>query len=259
MHTVYLEQIKSFEGFTPAAKWDYAQHSNGYGTKALYPGERISRAEAESRFTGEIDAARRIVEKHAGQWDEGTKAALTSLTFNAGTRWINGGLGDAVRRGDAAALKEIFLTYTRAGGEVLSGLVKRRAAEAQWIGSSAPSHRPGETAVAGRNLASPECKSFSNATGPWTTRVLAAEHCTESTTPAPATLIADALAPLRPAQSPSPEQTATAGYSTTEELVAALALSDLLDMLLEKRGNPQQSEQDAQTTRSRSTPTSRQA
>lgn len=143
MHHSYLEAIKSFEGFTPQAKWDYAQFSNGYGTKALYPGEAITPEEAERRFAAEIVAARSIVEKHAAGWDEGTKAALTSLTFNAGTRWITSGLGAAVRSQDVEAVKARFLQYTKAGGEVLPGLVSRRLAEFDWIGSgAAPSALP---------------------------------------------------------------------------------------------------------------------
>lgn len=137
MHHSYLDAIKSFEGFTPKAQWDYAQFSNGYGTKALYAGEAISPEEAERRFATEIAAARSIVEKHAAGWDEGTKAALTSLTFNAGTRWVTSGLGDAVRGRDIEAVRERFLQYTKAGGEVLPGLVRRRLAEFDWIGSGA--------------------------------------------------------------------------------------------------------------------------
>jgi GH24 family phage-related lysozyme (muramidase) len=134
MHQSYLAAIKTFEGFTPQAKWDYAQHSNGYGTKALYPGEAISPEEAERRFAAEIAIARGIVEKHAAGWDEGTKAALTSLTFNAGTRWISSGLGEAVRNGDIEGVRERFVQYTKAQGEELPGLVKRRLAELDWIG-----------------------------------------------------------------------------------------------------------------------------
>jgi len=133
----YLEAIKSFEGFTPKAQWDYAQFSNGYGTKALYAGEAITPDEAERRFAAEIAAARTIVEKHAAGWDEGTKAALTSLTFNAGSRWVTSGLGEAVRSQDVEAVKEKFLQYTKAGGEVLPGLVRRRLAEFDWIGNGA--------------------------------------------------------------------------------------------------------------------------
>lgn len=134
MHTRYLESIKSFEGFTRTAKWDYAQHTNGFGTKALYSGEQISRVEAERRFAIEIEQARQFVDKHAKGWDDGTKAALTSLTFNAGTRWATSGLGEALRNSDLNAVKSHFLAYTKADGVDLPGLVKRRLAEVAWIG-----------------------------------------------------------------------------------------------------------------------------
>ena len=149
MHHSYLEAIKSFEGYAPQAKWDYAQFSSGYGTKALYPGEAITPEEAEKRFAAEIAVARNIVEKHAAGLDEGTKAALTSLTFNAGTRWLSSGLGDAVRRQDLEAVKERFIQYTKADGEVLPGLLRRRLAEVEWIGRS-PDGAPaaGESAAA---------------------------------------------------------------------------------------------------------------
>lgn len=135
MHSFYLDAIRNFEGFTPKASWDYAQFSNGYGTRARYAGEVIDQAEAERRFRAEVSSARSVVEKAAGHMDEGTKAALTSLTYNAGTAWIGSGLGEAVRRGDLDAVRDIFVQYNKAGGEVLPGLVNRRAHEAAWIGN----------------------------------------------------------------------------------------------------------------------------
>lgn len=138
MNSLYLDSIRGFEGFTPRAQWDYAQHSNGYGTRALYPGEMIDRGEAERRFQSEIASARAIVERHAADADEGTKAALTSLTFNAGEKWTRDGLGDAVRRGDLEGVRSLFLEYNKAGGRLLEGLAARRVAEAQWIGNPQP-------------------------------------------------------------------------------------------------------------------------
>src|SRR5262245_23060639 len=114
MHSYYLDAIRNFEGFTPQAKWDYAQLSNGYGTRAKFAGEVIDKAEAESRFRSEVSAARSIVEKAAPHVDEGTKAALTSLTYNAGSAWIQSGLGDAVRGGDLGAVRDIFQKYNKA-------------------------------------------------------------------------------------------------------------------------------------------------
>lgn len=139
MHQFYLTEIKRFEGFASQATWDYAQYTNGFGTRALYPGEVISPAEAEKRFNTEIELASRIVDKHAGHLDQGTRAALTSLTFNAGTQWITSGLGDAVRAGDLDEMRRLFTQYVHAGGEVLPGLVSRRSSEVQWIGQTAPS------------------------------------------------------------------------------------------------------------------------
>jgi len=135
MHSFYLDAIRNFEGYVPQASWDYAQFSNGYGTKARFPGEVIDKVEADRRFRAEVASARSVVEKAAPNADEGTKAALTSLTYNAGVAWVDGGLGDAVRRGDLDTAREIFQQYNKAGGTVLPGLVSRRAQEALWIGN----------------------------------------------------------------------------------------------------------------------------
>lgn len=135
----YLERIKSFEGYTPVAKADYGQFSVGYGTKARFAGERIDPLEAERRFSSEIKEAATLVDKFAGNLDPGSRAALTSLTYNAGTAWMTSGLGAAVQKGDLDEARRLFVLYNKAGGEVLPGLVTRRQAEAAWIGNSTAS------------------------------------------------------------------------------------------------------------------------
>lgn len=109
VHSSYLNAIKSFAGFASRASWDSAQH--------------------------EIAKAAEIVDRVAPGLDSGTRAALTSLTFNAGTKWINDGLGQVVREGSLDDAQHIFLQYTKAGGEDLPGLVKRRLEEATWFGT----------------------------------------------------------------------------------------------------------------------------
>lgn len=131
----YLERIKSFEGYTPVAKADYGQFSVGYGTKARFAGERIDPLEAERRFSSEIKEAATLVDKFAGKLDPGSRAALTSLTYNAGTAWMTSGLGAAVQKGDLDEVRRLFVLYNKAGGEVLPGLVNRRQAEVAWIGN----------------------------------------------------------------------------------------------------------------------------
>jgi lysozyme len=149
MNNFYLDAIRKFEGFAQKAEWDYAQHTNGYGTRALYPNEVIDRAEAERRFQSEISEARAIVERNAPTADEGTKAALTSLTFNAGDKWARSGLGAALRHGDIEAARELFLQYNKAGGQILPGLAARRAAEADWIGNPQGAAATGSPVVIG--------------------------------------------------------------------------------------------------------------
>lgn len=135
MRSDQLDAIRRFEGFEPEAKWDYKQVTNGYGTRAKYAGEVIGPEEAERRFQAEIGEARRQVLKFCPNLDDGTVAALTSLTFNTGSRWMQSGLGSAVKAGDLETARDLFKQYVRAGGSVLSGLVARREFEARWIGS----------------------------------------------------------------------------------------------------------------------------
>lgn len=70
MHASYLNTIKRFEGFSARTQWDYAQSTNGYGTKAQFAGERISLEEAERRFQLEISRAESLVDGFAPGLEE---------------------------------------------------------------------------------------------------------------------------------------------------------------------------------------------
>lgn len=132
----FLDAIKGFEGFAPVAAWDYRQNTNGYGTRALYPGEPIDRDTAEQRFQAEIAKAAAHVDAVVPNAPQGAREALVSLTFNAGPGWSNSGLGQLVKAGDWQAAAERLQQYNKVGGEVNPGLVKRRAAEAQWFNAA---------------------------------------------------------------------------------------------------------------------------
>ncbi len=127
-----IDLIKSFEGFHARAYWDYRQYSNGYGTRARFAGETISREEAEQRLQNEVasfDAAlsRRITNPNLNQqqW-----AALISAAYNLGTGNLSKhGIIDAVNRGDIATATSQLNKLVHAGGKVLGGLVKRRNQE----------------------------------------------------------------------------------------------------------------------------------
>lgn len=132
----FIAQVKRTEGFAAQAKWDVKQFSNGYGTKAKFDGETISKEEAEQRFQTEFAKATKIVDAVNPNLDPGTRAALSSLTYNAGEAWTHAGLGEKIRAGDLAGAKELFLQYNKADGATSEGLATRRYREAQWFGAN---------------------------------------------------------------------------------------------------------------------------
>jgi GH24 family phage-related lysozyme (muramidase) len=138
----YLNAIKGFEGYTEKPTWDVRQWSSGYGTRASGPNDIQSRDVLEQRFQTEIGKAASQVDAAFPQLPIGARAALTSLTYNAGSGWINSGLGNAVRQGDWAGARNAFMQYNRAGGQVLPGLDSRRAQEAAWLTGA---QQPGDT------------------------------------------------------------------------------------------------------------------
>src|SRR5262245_37598015 len=95
-----LNGIIGFEGWAPRAKWDYRQWTNGYGTRARYPGEVIDRAEAARRLQVETAKAAQLVDGIAPNAPPGVRDALVSLTYNAGPGWMRAGLGQAVKKGN---------------------------------------------------------------------------------------------------------------------------------------------------------------
>jgi lysozyme len=146
----YTDAIKGFEGYSSTPSWDYKQSSSGYGTKAQPGDENIPpdqlRAVHEQRFNDEIGNAAASVDQFAPNLPPGVRAALTSLTYNAGPGWQQSGLGAAVKSGDFDTARNLFLQYNKAGGHVNPGLVNRRQQEAVWFGGNVP--QPQQTAQA---------------------------------------------------------------------------------------------------------------
>ena len=140
----FEDTVKRFEGYAPRASWDYQQHSNGWGTRARFPGETIDKDEAQRRLDAELAKAKQLVTSFVPNADAGTTKALTDLTFNAGTKWQTSGLGAAVKAGDYDKARQLFQQYVKAGGETLPGLVERRRAGANWIGAGGETPQDGQ-------------------------------------------------------------------------------------------------------------------
>ncbi len=145
----YMDFVKQREGFAPQPYGDYKQTSIGYGTRAN-PGETsITREEADQRLGVEVSKARQLVQANFPGLSKPQEDALTDLTYNAGTKWMNSGLGQAAREGNWEAAKGLYEQYTNAGGEHLPGLASRRMAMSDKLLMSAyPDQAPAETDLA---------------------------------------------------------------------------------------------------------------
>ncbi|MCO7595084.1 MULTISPECIES: lysozyme [Pseudomonas] len=128
-----LSLIKSFEGLRLQAYQDsVGVWTIGYGTtRGVRPGMSISKEQAERMLLDDVQRFELEVQRlvsvplSQSQWD-----ALVSFTYNLGAANLESStLRRLLNAGDYAGAAEQFPRWNKAGGKVLPGLVRRRAAE----------------------------------------------------------------------------------------------------------------------------------
>lgn len=138
-----IDLIKSFEGLNLTA---YLCPANvptiGYGTT-----KGLTRADLGKKTITEAEASRLLLEDVARfekavntlvkvKLTENQRGALVSFTYNLG----EGNFGSStllkkVNAGDFKSAQSEFAKWDKAGGKVLAGLTRRRAAEAKLFGT----------------------------------------------------------------------------------------------------------------------------
>lgn len=124
-----LALIKAHEGcrlaayLCPAGKWTI-----GYGhTAGVVQGMTITQVQADAFLKQDIEKFEKLVEKYHSKynWNQNEFDALVSFAFNIG------GIDQLTAKGtrDRATIAAKLLEYTKAGGKVLPGLLKRRKEE----------------------------------------------------------------------------------------------------------------------------------
>jgi lysozyme len=138
-----LELVKHFEGFYLTAYKDpVGIYTIGYGHTGLthqdgtvYPGRKITKAEAEQLLKHDMGKFEsRVTELVKVPLNDNQFSALVSFDFNTG------GLGKStllkkLNAGDYSGAKQEFTKWIYAGGKKLTGLVRRRNAEAALFDS----------------------------------------------------------------------------------------------------------------------------
>lgn len=126
-----IDLIKQFEGLRLTAyKCPAGVYTIGYGhTRGVKRGMKITEEEASAYLTADLRNSEKAVERYDSiyHWNQNEYDALVSFTFNCGATNLRSLLRNGGRnRSNIAATLPL---YRKAGGKVLKGLERRRAAE----------------------------------------------------------------------------------------------------------------------------------
>ena len=126
-----INLIKQFEGVRLTAyKCPAGVYTIGYGhTRGVKRGMKITEEEASAYLTADLRNSEKAVERYDSiyHWNQNEFDALVSFTFNCGATNLRALLRNGRRnRSQIAATLPL---YRKAGGKVLKGLERRRAAE----------------------------------------------------------------------------------------------------------------------------------
>lgn len=134
-----LDLIKSFEGckltsyLCPANVWTIGYGSTGPTVKR---GMTITQQEADRLLADDLTRFEHGVERVAPHTTDNQFDALVSFAFNLGVRALEGSTLLRLHNArDHAGAKAQFGRWNKAGGRVLAGLTRRRAAEAALYGA----------------------------------------------------------------------------------------------------------------------------
>lgn len=126
--------IKEFEGFRSEAYLDpVGIPTIGFGfVEGVRLGDVMSPAEADVRLEAELLRFERAVsEATGGNANQNEFDAMVSFAFNVGVAGLKRStVVKAHNRGDKASAARAFSLWNKAGGKVMAGLTRRRAAEA---------------------------------------------------------------------------------------------------------------------------------
>ncbi|MCM1090538.1 MAG: glycoside hydrolase family protein [Butyrivibrio sp.] len=142
-----LQLIAKYEGCRLMAYQDpVGIWTIGYGhTKGVYAGQVISQALAEQFLREDVAKAEQAVEKYDEiyHWTQNQYDALVSFAYNVGS------IDQLTQKGSRtiAQISAKIPEYNKGKGQVLPGLVRRRAEEQVLFNDQSPDMEPEETEV----------------------------------------------------------------------------------------------------------------
>ena len=126
-----INLIKQFEGVRLTAyKCPAGVYTIGYGhTRGVTRGMKITEEEASAFLAADLRNSEKAVERYDTiyHWNQNEFDALVSFTFNCGAANLRALLRNGRR--NRSQIADTLSLYRKAGGKVIKGLERRRAAE----------------------------------------------------------------------------------------------------------------------------------
>lgn len=149
-----VEFIAAYEGFVDhpyrdsGGVWTIGYGHTGGGTQSM---GTISRARGLELLAQDVRSAERAVNALGLAFTQAQFDALVSFVFNCGPGTLDPSrsLGQALRQRGMRGVPQAMALYTHAGGQVLAGLVKRRAAEGAMFAHAGAKGSPAKGSPAG--------------------------------------------------------------------------------------------------------------
>jgi lysozyme len=149
-----VEFIAAYEGFVDhpyrdsGGVWTIGYGHTGPGVASM---GTITRARGLELLANDVRSAESAVNALGLAFTQGQFDALVSFVFNCGPGTLepSRSLGQAVRRRGMRGVPQAMALYTHAGGRVLPGLVKRRAAEGAMFAHPGVKGAPAKGSPAG--------------------------------------------------------------------------------------------------------------
>ena len=126
-----INLIKEFEGLRLTAyKCPAGVYTIGYGhTRGVKRGMKITEEEASAYLAADLRNSEKAVERYDSvyHWNQNEFDSLVSFTFNCGATNLRSLLRNGHR--NRSQIVATLPLYRKAGGKILKGLERRRAAE----------------------------------------------------------------------------------------------------------------------------------
>lgn len=130
---LFLNHIRSYEGYLSVAVDDYGEPRHGWGTTADYVGQTITLCEANKKAAKALIGRVALIKELYPNLSTYKTYLMAAVEYNlVHTRWRSK-LRSKVKTNNGELIASSLIHYNKAGGKRIKGLVTRRQVEVAYL------------------------------------------------------------------------------------------------------------------------------